>query len=331
MQENFYDINPDLLVKYLLGEASADERSAAEQWINAGEANRKAFDDFKLIWDASRELTVSSPVDEEESWQRFRRRIHSAPAFAGPSTRKAVVRQMHRRLPTLRIAVVLVLAVGLGWLLRQWLPAEKTVAVQSFASVVRDTLPDGSVVTLNKNSALSRPNRFGGDTRTVGLQGEAFFSVAADKKKPFIIHVNDVTIRVVGTSFNVRSTRGHTQVIVETGAVQVSRRQQTVELHPADRVDIAEGDSMITKKAVTDQLYNYYRTREFVCDNTPLWKLAEVLEEAYGTHIVIEQPSLRGLPLHATFKDQSLDAVLDVISKTFTIKVEKKDNEIILK
>lgn len=331
MQENFYHINPDLLVKYLLGEANPEERRLTEEWINAGEANRKAFDDFKLIWEASRALAVSSGINEEESWQRFRRRIQSPPSVSALPSSSAVVRQIHRRPPALRIAVVLALAVGIGWLLRQWLPADKTVFVQSFASVVRDTLSDGSVVTLNKNAALSRPGRFGGDTRSVGLQGEAFFSVAPDKKKPFIVHVNDVTIRVVGTSFNVRSTRGHTQVIVETGAVQVIRRQQTVELHASDRVDIAESDSLITPQPVTDKLYNYYRTKEFVCDNTPLWKLAEVLEEAYGTHIVIERPSLRSQRINTTFKDQSLDTILDVIGKTFSISVDRKDNQVILK
>ena len=323
MRENFYHINPDLLVKYMLNEASPEERALTEQWINASDANRKEFNDFKLIWDTSRELAVSSTISEDESWQRFRQRIQPH--------HPAVVRQMHRRMPTLRIAALLILAVGIGWMLRQWLPTGKTVSIQSYATVLRDTLSDGSVVTLNKNSALSWPGRFSGDTRHVGLQGEAFFNVAPDKNKPFIIQVNDVTIKVIGTSFNVRSIRGHTQVIVETGVVQVSRRRQMVELHPAERVDVAESDSVITKQAVTDNLYNYYRSREFVCDNTPLWKLAQVLEDAYGTRIVIERPSLRSMPLTTTFHDQSLDTILGIISKTFSITVEKSANQVILK
>jgi len=113
--------------------------------------------------------------------------------------------------------------------------------------------------------------------------------------------------------------------------VQVSRRQQTVALHSTERIDIAESDSVLTKQAVTDKLYNYYRSREFVCDNTPLWKLAEVLEEAYGAHIVIARPELRGLPLTATFNDESLDTVLGVVGKTFNIKIEKTANQVVLK
>jgi ferric-dicitrate binding protein FerR (iron transport regulator) len=330
LKENFYHINPDLLVKYLLGEATPEERTLTEEWINASETHCKEFDDFRLIWDASRELAVASTVNEEESWQRFRRRIQSPLSVSPASASRAVLRPIHRRLPILRVAALLLLAIGAGWLLRQWLPVEKAVSIRSYGAVLRDTLPDGSVVTLNKNSALSYTGRFRGDTRQVGLQGEAFFNVAPDKKKPFIIQVNDVTIKVVGTSFNVRSIRGHTQVMVETGAVQVSRRRHMVELHANERVDITGTDSVITRQTATDKLYNYYSSREFVCNNTPLWKLVEVLEEAYGARIIIARPALRSLPITTTFNEESLDTILGIISKTFNISYKKTASEVVL-
>src|SRR3546814_17421332 len=62
------------------------------------------------------------------------------------------------------------------------------------------TLADGSVVTLNKNSELSYPRRFTGSSRTVSLQGEAFFDVETDREKPFVISVNDVEVEVTGRS-----------------------------------------------------------------------------------------------------------------------------------
>ena len=93
-------------------------------------------------------------------------------------------------------------------------------------------MPDGSVITVNKNSTLSYPSEFKGKTREVALNGEAFFKVTPNKEKPFIIHVNDVTVRVVGTSFNIRSEKGKTEVIVETGIVQVTKNKRTVSLLP---------------------------------------------------------------------------------------------------
>jgi ferric-dicitrate binding protein FerR (iron transport regulator) len=82
---------------------------------------------------------------------------------------------------------------------------------------------------------------------------------------------------------------------------------------------------------VEDKLYNYYRSKEFVCDDTPLWKLVEVLNEAYGVNIVIENKELRGLRLNTTFNNESLDTILDIVSQTFGITYTKEADRIILK
>ena len=81
----------------------------------------------------------------------------------------------------------------------------------------------------------------------------------------------------------------------------------------------------------TDQLYRYYRTKEFVCEDTPLWKLVEVINEAYQSQLVIGNPALRDMPITTTFYNESLEQVLDVISITFNIKVERTGKTIILK
>jgi transmembrane sensor len=162
------------------------------------------------------------------------------------------------------------------------------------------------------------------------MKGEAFFHVSPDKKKPFIIRVNDVTIRVVGTSFNVRSANGITEVIVETGVVQVTHHNKTVELRKDEKIKVQQKDSALVKDKVQDRLYNYYRSKQFVCDNTPLWKLVEILNEAYNSNIVIENPKLRGLLLTAPFDNESLDRILEVIHETFNIKVIKQQDRIIL-
>ena len=192
-------------------------------------------------------------------------------------------------------------------------------------------LNDGSVVTLNKNSSLAYPDKFAGDEREVTLNGEGFFQVTPDKSKPFTVHVNDITVKVVGTSFNIRTLNGKTEVIVETGIVQVSRKNKMVELRPKEKVLVSQEDSSLVKQVETEKLYNYYRTKEFVCDNTPLWKLVEVLNEAYQANIVIQKPQLRSLPLNTTFSNESLDHILEVIQLTFDITVEKENDKIILR
>jgi len=325
LSPNFDHINDDLLVKYVLGEATEEERLWVEGWINRSIANKKQYEDFKTIWEESKALATVSMVDENLAWQRFKARIDRP-------TQTAIVKNMNP-VRWWRIAALFVIIIGagyLGYILLNEKPVQNIV-VASGQATKTDTLPDGSVVTLNKNSELDYPSMFKGQTRTIHLKGEAFFNVTPNREKPFIINVNDITVRVVGTSFNVRSANGITEVIVETGVVQVIRNNKMVELHPNEKTKVAEQDSVLVKDRVEDKLYNYYRSKQFVCDNTPLWKFVEVLNEAYGANIIIENPKLRGLLLTAPFDNESLDRILDIIHETFDIIVIKEKDRIILR
>ena len=328
MSPNFYHITDDLLVKYMLGEANAEEQALVEEWLSDDMANARQYNDFKTIWEESRKLATISTVDENGAWERFKNSVQA------PKQKETVVKTM-RPLALMRIAALFILIVG-GAVLGYQMFRDKRVVnlvVASQKAPLIDTLPDGSVVTLNKHSSINYPSKFKGDTRTIALKGEAFFNVTPNKKKPFIIHVNDVSIRVVGTSFNVRSEGGVTEVIVETGRVQVTRNNKTVELKPEEKLKIEQQDSVMVKEEVKDKLYNYYHSKEFVCYEAPLWKLAEALSKAYEVNIVIETETLRRLKLTTTFNNESLDKILEVISQTFDIQViqDKETNRIILK
>jgi len=325
LSQNFNHINDDLIVKYLLGEATEEECSLIEAWINSSALNRKQYEDFKTIWRQSKRLAAISMVDENAAWQRFKDRIHQP-------KQTALVKKI-KPIRWWNVAALFVVIIGAGYFGYKLLNEKPTqnVVVASHQTTVTDTLPDGSIVTLNKNSELDYPSKFKGDTRTIALKGEAFFNVTPNKKKPFIIHVNDVTIRVVGTSFNVRSVNGVTEVIVETGVVQVIRNNKMVELQPNEKTKVIQQDSVLAKDSVQDKLYNYYRSKQFVCDNTPLWKFVEVLNEAYDANIVIENPKLRNLLLTAPFDNESLERILDVIHETFKITVINEKDRIILR
>ncbi len=194
-------------------------------------------------------------------------------------------------------------------------------------------LPDSSEVTLNRNTVISYRRNFKGNTRSVKLDsGEVFFNVRSDKSKPFVIEADDVTVKVLGTSFNVKHTKHITEVIVETGIVQVSVGNQLVELRAGEKILIKDKNTILRKEANEDQLYTYYRSRVFVADNTPLWRVVEILNEAYDANIIIENDQHRGLPLTTTlFKDESLDSNLNVITQTFKINAVKENGKIMLK
>lgn len=322
MREHNYHITNDLLVKYLLGEATPDEAEAVETWAGEAPDNRNYLEQLRKVWETSRQLAPVLTADETAAWERFKSRVEKE---------KTPVKRIKSSTSWLRIAAIFIIIAGAATFFffnNREKPVQNLV-VQAGNKTLIDTLSDGSVVTLNKHSSLSYPDRFEGGQRVVALNGEAFFSVTPNKAKPFLIKVADVTVKVVGTSFNIRSVNGTTEVIVETGIVEVIRKNNVVQLKPKEKV-VVKKDSAMYKAAETEKLYNYYRTREFVCDNTPLWKLVAVLNEAYDANIVIGKDALRSLPLTTTFNNESLDRILEIIRTTFDITVTHQDNKIIL-
>lgn len=241
--------------------------------------------------------------------------------------------QWNRQSFWLKIAAVLILiSIGL------WLPfsvfinpMNATLTISSLNEVRTDTLPDGSIITLNKNTAVSYPKRFAKSKREVHLkEGEAFFTVVPNQAKPFIIDVNNIEVKVLGTSFNIKVEKNRTELIVESGLVEVSQKNQIVHVGKDERIEIDKTTGRFEKLINTDQLYKYYRNNTFIADNTPLWRLVEILNEAYDAHIIIDESSLKNVPINTTFESQSIDEILSIICETLTIKADRKGNQIIL-
>lgn len=317
----------ELLTKYMLNETTPVENETINRWLSENDDNRKYFNHFKLIWNASRELKIESKLDPEASWAEFKQLAQSR------SEVSAKVRPLNAANRWLKIAAIWLVILGsAGILYTVFKPAKPNMLTLQSGNMVRKvTLSDGSLITMNKNSVLNYPDKFTGNTREISLKGEAFFDVAHDKSKPFMIHVNDVVVKVVGTSFNIKATGPNTEVIVETGVVQVIQQEIVVKLKPKEKASVQNG--RLQKGNSQDELYNYYRTQKFVANKTPLWRLVDVLNEAYHANIVIDNKKLANRTITTTFKADSLDNILKTIADTFggDVKVIKKPHLIIIK
>jgi transmembrane sensor len=316
----------DLLVKKMLGEATVADLRVIDAWLARSAENRRYHTHFELIWSQSKNLADLQRVDENAAWDRFKARV------GGDDAQEQVIPLLKRRFSRiLSIAAVLVVIAGAGWLTYLYkMNSTPRIISRSGEATKTETLQDGSVVILNYNSSLSYPAQFKGDTREVALTGEGFFEVTPDKKKPFIIKANGVTVRVVGTSFNIKTTHSKTEVVVETGLVEVSSESRRVHLKPRQQVTVSKDGTVFTATEIRDVFHNYYRTRKLVCDNTPLWRLVEILNEIYGVKIEIRNELLKHRAINTTFDELSLDATLILISDTFNIKVIREGKQIIL-
>jgi transmembrane sensor len=326
LKEPIHTTMDELIAKYLLQEATAMEIAQVDNWVAASDANKKAFAHYKLLWEESKKIAATNAADENAAWQKFKNKLD-----APRQETKVVSMPKYRWMSA--AAAVLVLVVG-GWFLRNSFKATDVstpLLVATQKNVLIDTLPDNSIVTLNKNSSIEYDAKFTtGNQRNIKLKGEAFFSVTPNKEKPFIIKVNDVEVKVVGTSFNIKTINGQTEVIVKTGIVQVTRNGKTVQLTPQEKILTTTDNTILAKETNKDKLFNYYETKEFVCEETPLWRLVEVLNEAYDADIVIGRKELRNLSITTTFANEPLDTVLQIIATTFQLKIINKEGQIIL-
>lgn len=328
-------ISDELLINYLLGECTASEKEAVENWIAQSEANQKHYEQFSQVWDKSKQLIDTVEVDENAAWERLEERMQKR-------VKKSKQLSFRRRISML--AASLALLVGVFWMFNRDTNVDPikpvvvkedpvvidTPMIQTIAStdVPKITsLADESIITLNRKSSIETTDTFINNERRVALKGEAFFSITPDKTKPFIIETQaDVEIRVVGTSFNVKSFDDYTEVIVETGIVELTKGNSNMRLVKNDKARIYSKDSIIKVEKKTDDLYKYYRSKSFDCDNTPLWKVVEVLNEAYDEKIIIKDQSLRNLKLDTQFDQEELDIVMQVLEATFEFTVTKKRN-----
>ncbi len=314
-----------MLVKHLLNEATAAESEVVNNWINKDANNKEYYNQLKTIWDSSKKLGTTSKVDEDNAWINFQSRI----SRISPTQRF----QRNNRFYLVKIAAAIALLFIIG-LVTFFSVSKKAIAkialLKTYDNTLTDTLTDGTIITLNKNSAINYPIGFPGKTRPVSLAGEAFFLVAHNKKKPFIIMVKNIEVTVVGTSFNINSDINYTEIIVETGNVKVTKASNTVFLSAGEKLQIPNNNSIGIKGVTDDKLYNYYRTKQFVCNGTPLWRLVKVLNKAYGANIIIGRKDLNNYSLNTTFNNVPLDKILEIIHLTFNIGVVKQNGQVIL-
>jgi transmembrane sensor len=201
------------------------------------------------------------------------------------------------------------------------------------ADVIREfTLPDSSTAVLHKNSVIEYREEFKGKTREVNFKkGEAFFRVAHNVTKPFIIHTALADIQVVGTAFNVEQRDQVLEVSVDEGKVLVITPSGShyLEKGAHARIEAGDADPVQVDKAADSNRWGY-ATRRFSFKDTPMDEVVQRMEKAYPFTIQLSSPALGNCKLTATFDHLSAEEMLTLIAETLNFKVTKHDTVYIL-
>ena len=310
--------NYELISRYLSGNASDAEVQKLEQWVLASSENKEEFIEFKKAWLLGGMSTNAQRTDIESNWQKISKQLFS-------STKVIPLKASRRIWLRIAAAIALIVSVSLWFYFNNSKPLDPTVG-----TVRSINLPDGSLVILNHSSSLETVE-MDENIRKLTLEGDAFFEVTKDEERPFIIQTSEVEVEVLGTSFYVdsRMNQSEIQVIVESGTVAVRNAAAEVVLQANQKAVFDKNTGTLVQGPNEDINYLSLKTDTLIFDNTRLEEVAFVLNRHFDKAIIIETSQLKNCVLTATFRNKSLESIIEVIQKSLKIKVRQTPNKII--
>lgn len=315
------EINDELLVKYLAGEATVPESQAVMEWAHHNPENQKKLDDFRKLWHT--EVPADFPdFHVEKAWKKVQlQTIHSA------FTARKILTFTGKA-----AAVIALLALGTWFILdRMREPETKWLQLAVVGRTDSLKLEDGSKVLLKAGSVLEYPRGFGKQERIVKMSGTAYFDVARDEKRPFEVLVgNEVSVTVLGTSFKIQHTDSIITVWVKSGKVEMSGLSGTVQLEAGE-----EGRYYTDKHLLVERTKYESNELAFVKGcldfrNTPLTEVAHDLGEWYGIDIQVSNSAVGRCRITTRFSKEDQETALKVICKTLGLTQEKRGKTIYL-
>ncbi len=195
-------------------------------------------------------------------------------------------------------------------------------------------LADGSVVKLNSGSKVRYLKNFTPEKREIFLEGEAFFEVAKDAERPFIVHTGNTSTTALGTSFNIRSYEGESmEVALLTGKVAVmdSAINRKVYLKKGDGVMIDPDKTKMDIFRFDKEVTTAWLNKKIIFDRTPVNEMVRTLENWYGVKISLAQEDKKDLWVSGIYTNETLSNILEGLSYTARFDYEINDSNVKIK
>ncbi len=297
-----------LIINFLTDDISDKDLLVLEDWKHKSPENLRTFNQSVQLWNHSKSLQLFDCINPVEDWEKVKTKFSNS-TKEEPKIIKAsfkISRVAAILLPLLLIGSV---TFSLYWNVAGFGRWELAKTQQTKQEV---TLPDSSVVELNKNSSLKYLAHFTtSKERLVELKGEAFFRVTHDKNKPFIVKADELKVKVLGTEFNIKESNYNTVVSVISGKVKVDaqNKQQSV-LIKGEKVTYS--DNVLNKENtnIINDIYWYTGKLEF--KQASLDEICKVLKNAFPeVEDITNSAKPSKIRLTTCFENQSLKDIIE--------------------
>lgn len=327
-----------LMTKVISKEATESEIEDLQEWIDNDRVNKLIFDEFREVWKTTGVFNSGSNVESGIHYLRqrlsFSDEKNQAPIISIKSSGKIMKWQY------IKVAASILLigftAAFLYFNVSRVAVKYKTL-VMPYGKKGSLHLSDGSTLEVNSGTKISFPVKFAEDKRLLKIEGEAFFEIAKDKSRPFIIEAGELEIQVIGTSFNLKSYKneGVIELGVKTGSVSITNKilsdsslSNIFYLEPGDLMSFNVLENTFEKKKVDIDLLTSWTDETLVFNNKNLSEVATMLQRWYNIPVKLENDMLKNCEFIGEYKNESLQNILEALKFSVGIEYLIKDNEV---
>ena len=324
-----------LFARYLQRACSPQEVEELISLLHQADADDVLDAPMRAVWEQHINNQAANMVNWKNMYESITSTREKIPSLYRHS------KWMHWRRYAAAAILLPLLGMGMYWFFgretavtyQQPVAVNTTFPIKKQVAAARQTihLPDGSTVILNEESRLNYPSVFTGKSRNVYLTGEGFFDIQHNPRQPFIVHTGKISIKVLGTAFNVKTLpiSRNIEVTVTRGKVQVLNEDKTIGIITASQqLSYISGTGSVTQATVDTLPVLAWKPAEIFFNDISMEEVASRLGKRFAVNIEFSNPAIKNCRVSATFSEDDLPeeilAVVCAVSKSeYTITNKK--------
>lgn len=326
-------MNEIRLLEYLDGKLDQDEALEVEAWVNESPENRTQLEQIYYLNFVGKCVAAQDSADVDRSFAELQAQIQIKEVRSGITLRRRNWRRI--LIPVAAFLTGVICTISLSFYLFN--DHSKYIVATATGQRAQFVLPDGSRVWLNSSSELTYNTSFWSRTRDIDLEGEAYFEVEPNKRKPFIVSNRDIHVQVLGTKFNVRARESEDRVVTTllSGSVQVdipTRNGEEVMLKPGEILEVNTKTlkTMLTKSASANDVLLWMDGR-LKFKQASLEEMTSCFEKHFDVRFHFADSNLKQERFTCEFStDSNISDILSILELTNRFQYQMKGNQVYL-
>ena len=321
-----------LIDEFLNGKLSDNELKEFYDRIDQDEKFFKKYLSYKENLVVSGMSNNENGYDKNIEWDLLKKRIYSVKSR--PKNRTI---HLYKRIAVAAALVLTFFAKDIYNTLTKRDDSQKTLT-HTFSTPKghrsKIVLSDSTVVWINSGSKITVPQVFADNRREINLEGEAYFDVTSNKKKPFEVNVKGKKIRVLGTSFNVKAynDRDYIMTTLEHGRIEFVLGKRSYTLTPNEQIYYNIKSRKLVKRKVDTKYYTSWKDGRMILRDANFKTLVRIIEQWYDIEVIYDKSKFTDVHFYGTIKhEKSVEHLLMLMQETTLFSYKLKDNKLYLK